>query len=55
MDQFSFPESSVNISQRPCQEVFLTQRRKDAAKALETRQRFAPLRRCVRNIFQRQA
>jgi len=47
MDQFSFPESSVNNSQRPCQEVFLTQRRKDAAKNLGNAAAlcaFAPLR-----------
>jgi hypothetical protein len=31
--------------------IFLTQRRKGAKKTLETRQRFAPLRLCVRNLF----
>ena len=30
---------------------FLTQRRKGAKKTLETRQRFAPLRLCVRNLL----
>ena len=33
-------------------EIFRTQRRKGAKKTLETRQRFAPLRLCVRNDSQ---
>jgi len=36
---------------REGKKIFLTQRRKGAKKTLETRQRFAPLRLCVRNLF----
>jgi len=50
MINFPFPKLGHAISQRPCQEYFSRNGAKARRKALETRQRFAPLRRRGRNI-----